>query len=65
LTIFAFLLLKFPWSQIYETLIQRPAGMSMLDPFDIGDLKKMFHRLRTMKRDVADDGEIIEEKLEV
>jgi len=37
LIIFAFLLIKFPWPDILQTVLQRPAGRSMIDPFDIGD----------------------------
>jgi len=58
------------WSRYWLYSTWMNVGLSIVTTiwFTIGgiiDLKKMFHRLKTMKQDATDDGEIIEEKLEI
>jgi len=39
MAVLLFILIKLPWSEIHETLVQRPPGESMMDPFDAGKFK--------------------------
>jgi len=39
IAVMLFILMKLPWSEVYTTLLQRPPGESMIDPFDTANMK--------------------------